>query len=170
MHSTKPSHLEWPIFRWIRFALEIGGAISLAMAFIYVIEKNQYESVAKLIVPILATYIASAALFYNRARALPRNTSKTRSLYAAERAIQAAVFTLIGVLIGAVIYAWLNNFGVVVVQGNGEASPWAFLYLIPMAFIEIGYSSFLATLRAISKDFLRPISAREIARRIRNAP
>lgn len=170
MAATRPSHIGWPVFRWIRFILELGGAFALFVAFVYVVGQHQYDAFAKTIVPILATYIATAALLYNRARGLPKNTNKVRSLYAAERAIQATIFTITGVLVGAVIYGWLSWFGVVIAKGNDLNDPWIFAYMLPLAFIEFGYASFLFALRAISKDFLRPISAREIARRIRNAP
>ena len=170
MRAPRTPHLEWQVYKSIRLALEIGGGFALFVAFTYIVVQNQYEAFAKTIVPILATYIATAALLYNRARALPRNTSKVRSLYAAERSIQATIFTITGILVGAVIYGWLSWFGISIAKENGLNDPWVSIYFLPMAFIQFGYASFLFSLRSISKDFLRPLSAREIARRIKNAP
>lgn len=170
MLTPRPPHLEWPVFRWVRLILEIGGGFALFVAFMYIVLQQQYEAFAKTIVPILATYIATAALFYNRGRGLPRNISKVRSLYAAERSLQATIFTITGIIIGAIIYGWLSWFGFSIAKENGLKKIWIFIYIFPLVFIQFGYASFLFSLRAISKDFLRPLTAREIARRIKNAP
>src|SRR5262245_20288285 len=102
----RPIHVEWPLYRWIRWVLELGGGFTLFAAFYFVVTWQQFEAFAKVVIPILATYIATAALLYNRGRALPAGPSKTRSLYAAERAVQATLFTLVGAVIACVIFGW----------------------------------------------------------------
>jgi hypothetical protein len=164
------SHSPRSFYRYIRFILELGGAIGIAFTYLYVVGQNQYDAFAKAIVPILATYVATAALLYNRARGLPNGKNKLRSLYAAERAVQAIIFSITGVLIGAIIYACLSSFRIVIDEGRDFEDPWVLVYIPSVAFVVFGYVSFLFALRTISRDFLRPISAREIARRIRKSP
>lgn len=170
----KYSRLELLIFRVFRKIFEVSGGFIVFVVFMFVVQEQQYESFAKAIAPILATYIATAALLYNRGRALPKNPSKVRALYAAERSVQATIFTLSGVILGGVIFGFLKYFGVDVsmmdAMQNKPNGPWLLVYLIPCIFILFGYMSFVFSLRAISKDFLRPITAREISSRIKDAP
>ncbi len=166
----RPLHLEWPLYNWVRWVLELGGGFTLFVAFLVVVFLQQFESFANVIVPILATYIAIAALLYNRGRALPRGPSKVRSLYAAERAVQATLFTLVGVAIGGVIFGWAHWFGLTLAKENGAKSAWGFVYFFALAYIMYGYISFLIGLRVIAKEFMRPLPPKEIARRLRNGP
>lgn len=166
----RPPHLEWPLYRWVRVVLELGGAFTLFAAFSYVVVWQQFETFAKVVVPVLATYIATSGLFYNRARALPRGPSKVRSLYAGERSTQATLFTIVGVGIGCVLFGWGQWFGVFGEGVRGKESPWLFVYMPAFVFVMYGYSSFLFGLRVVSKEFVRPLHAREISKRIKNAP
>lgn len=166
----KPPHLEWPIFRRIRWILEIGVGITLLGVFIYVVVLQQFETFAKAITPILATYIATASLFYNRGRSLRKGPSKNRSLYAAERSLQATLFTLIAIILGGSIFGCTQWFGLHISKEPSLTNLWIFVYFIPMAFIQFGYASFLFGLRVISKELLRPTTPRELAKRIKGAP
>ena len=166
----RPMHLEWPVIRWIRLFLEAGGGFALTAAFYYVVDAGQFASFAAAAVPVIATYIATAGLLYNRARALPKGPSKTRSLYSAERAVQATVFTLAGIVIGTSIFAVVQWFHLSSLASTQRGGALLFAYLLPMAFVLSGYISFVIGFRAIAKDFLHPLGARDIAERIRKAP
>ncbi|HWI83642.1 hypothetical protein [Ramlibacter sp.] len=154
----------------MQWMLHLGGGFTLFVAFLLVVLLQQFEAFAKVIVPILATYIAVAALMYNRGRALRKGPSKVRSLYAAERAVQAALFTVVGAAIGAVIFGWAYWFGLSVQKDGGAKNAWVLIYSLPLLYIMAGYTSFLLGLRVIAKEFLRPLSAKEAARRLRGAP
>lgn len=166
---ARPAHLEWPVYKWLRFFLEVGGAFSLFVALLHVALTSQYTLFAQGAVPVLATYLGTAALLYNRGRGLPRGQSKIRSLYAAERSLQALLFTLVGIALGAVLIGWASWFGALKSPAS-RPQGWETLNLIPAIFIMWGYSTYLISLRAISKEFLRPVTTREIARRLRDAP
>lgn len=166
----RPPHLEWPLFRWFRPFLEIGGAFTFFAAFVYVAVTNQPQTAGAALVPVLATYIATAALFFNRARALPRGPSKVRSLYLAERATQAAAFTIVGIIIGTVVFAWGAWFESAAKISPSALNGWRGLYFFALLFIQAGYQCFTFALRVLAREFLHPISPRELARRIRNAP
>jgi hypothetical protein len=163
-------HLEWPFFRWTRFVLEQGGGFTLLVAFFYIVATRDFRTAASVFVSISATYIAVAALFFNRARALPRGPSKVRSLYAAERATQAIAFTLVGFLLGVVFFAWGSYFESAANVTSSAPNPWLLVFFLPLIFVGWGYFSFVLALRVISREFLHPLSARDIARRIKNAP
>ena len=163
-------HLEWPFFRWTRFVLEPGVGFTLLFAFFYTVATRDFRAAASVLVSISATYIAIAALFFNRARALPRGPSKVRSLYTAERATQAIAFTLVGLLLGVVFFAWGTYFESAEKVASSAPSAWLLLFFVPLMFIGWGYYSFVLALRVISREFLHPLSARDIARRVKNAP
>ncbi len=169
MKAVSP-HLEWRFFKWFEWFLKLGGCYRLVMVYVHVLVEGKYDILAKAVTPILATYITIAALLYNRARGLSSKASKMRSLYAAERLFQGVIFTLVGVLIGGIYYGLLLFFGIIISKGSGLLEPWSWFYLIPFILILLGYICFLSALHAISKQFLRQLSAREIASRIKNAP
>lgn len=167
MPINRSLHVEWPIFRWVRLSLELGGGFAIVQLLIYAIATNSYLDLAKAIVPIMATYIATASLFYNRARAIGSGKSRNRSLYAAERSMQGVVFTIIGLLLGAIVYYLLTFFHIsIVFSGRQTEDPWIMAYTPAFAFILMGYVTYLLALRAISKEFLRPITVREICERV----
>src|SRR5262245_51330731 len=165
----RPKHLEWPIYRWSRILLETGAGITFFVAFSYVAVTQDLRSAAAALVAILATYIAIAPVLFNRARALPQGPSQVRALYAAERATQATAFTLVGVLLGAVFFAWGAWFAPVVTNPTARTA-WGLVYFLPILFLQAGYGCFTFTLRILAREFLPPLGVREIVRRIRNAP
>jgi hypothetical protein len=150
--------------------LEAGGAFGLFVALLHVVITKQYSVFVQGAVPVLATYLGTAALLYNRGRGLPKGPSKTRSLYAAERSFQALLFTLVGVALAATFIGWASWFGAFSPALANQPQPWELILFVPMIFVMWGYATYLLSLRAISREFLRPVSTREIAKRIRNAP
>lgn len=166
----RPMHLEWPLFRWTRLVLEPGTGFTLFAAFIYVVATRDFRAAASVFGSVLATYIAIAALFYNRGRALPGGPSKIRSLYAAERAAQAIAFTLVALLMGIVIFAWGTYFESALKVNSSSPQLWLLIFFFPLIFVGWGYFSFVLSLRVIAREFLHPLAARDIARRIKNAP
>lgn len=168
--SKKSAHLEWPFFKWLRIVLIGGGAWSLVLLYVYIFKNNKPELILQFSAPVLAIYLASSGLMYNRARGMPQGKSKRRSLYAGERAAQAFLFTVMGLLLGAIAFSVSTLFKVDLVNSFHGHSPWFFAFLPSFVFVQWGYASYVLFLRAISSDLLYPVTAREIVERIRNAP
>jgi hypothetical protein len=167
----RPSHLEWPTGRWLSPVLQYGVGFSLACGILYVLTHAAYQLAAQASIPLLGAYIATSALLYNRARALPSGPSKTRSLYAAERTLQAVLFTIVAIALAVAVVGWGLNFEVLRPAGaEAPLGPWDLVLMFPAMFAIWGYGSYTIGLRAIARDVLRPVSAKEIATRIRNAP
>lgn len=166
----KSMHLEWPFFKWMRPVLEIGVGFTLFIGFVYLVRARDFRSAASVLASVLTIYVAIAALFFNRARGLPRGPSKIRSLYAAERATQGIAFTLVGTVAGIVIFAWGIYFEYSLHPAFPLVRIWPLLFILPLAFILWGYVAFTLALRVISREFLHPLSAKEVARRIKGAP
>lgn len=167
---ARPPHLEWPVYKWLRLLLEAGGAFGLFAALLHVVITKQYSVFAQGAVPVLATYLGTAALLYNRARGMPKGPSKTRSQYAAERSFQALLFSLVGVALAATFIGWASWFGAFRPPAANQPQLWELVLFMPVIFVMWGYGTYLLSLRAISREFLRPVSTQEIAKRIRNAP
>src|SRR5687767_7938937 len=98
-----------------RFAFR-AAAVGMAIAFFGAVAHHVYEfdfkPLAALGVPILAVFFAFASLLYLRGRSLAKGAAQIRSLYAAERIVQAAVWHLSGIVVAAALYAVLMRFGV----------------------------------------------------------
>lgn len=106
--SKRPAHLEWPLLKWLRVILAGGGAWSLFLLYVYIFRNGRFDLILQFSAPVLAIYIASSGLMYNRARGMPQGKAKRRSLYAGERATQAFLFTVIGLLLGLLLSrCWL---------------------------------------------------------------
>ncbi|WP_374413903.1 hypothetical protein [Hydrogenophaga sp.] len=168
--SKKPAHLEWPIFKWLRIVLAGGGALSLFLLYVFIFRNGRSDLILQFSAPVLAIYIASSGLMYNRARGMPQGKSKRRSLYAGERATQAFLFSVIGLLLGGVAYSVSALFEVDLVVAFHGHSPWVFVFFPSLVFVQWGYASYVLFLRAISSDLLYPVAAKVIAVRIKNAP
>lgn len=168
--SKNPAHLEWPLFEWLRIVLVGGGAWSLILLYVYIFRNGKSELILQFSAPVLAIYIASSGLMYNRARGMPPGKVKRRSLYAGERAAQAFLFSVMGLLLGAIAFSVAALFKVDLVESFHGHSPWFFAFLPSFVFVQWGYASYVLFLRAISSDLLYPVTARTIVERIKNAP
>src|SRR5688572_24605632 len=153
-----------------RFAFR-AAAVAMAIAFFGAVAHHVYEfdfkPLAALGVPILAVFFAFASLLYIRGRSLTEGSAQIRSLYAAERAVQAAVWHLSGVILGAALYAVLVRFGITF--DPAEPSPaglWLLLFLAPYALMQVGLLTFMRALWVIAPQFLRSVSPLELRRRV----
>lgn len=81
--------------------------------------------------------------------------------------MQGVVFTIVGLLLGAIVYFLLSFFNISTVVSEGRTEdPWILAYTPALALILMGYVTYLLALESISKEFLRPIPAREIRQRV----
>jgi hypothetical protein len=145
-----------------RFAfgiLEAGLGLVFLGAVVHHVATLDFKPLAALCLPILVAYFGFASLQYTRSRSLPKGLAQTRSLYAAERAVQATVWHLLGMVLGVSLYAFLARFGF-------AEGAWLALFVAPYVLMQIGLISFMRALRSIAPDFLRWVGPLELARRV----
>jgi hypothetical protein len=137
--------------------------VSLGLVFLGAVAHHvvnlDFKPLAALCLPILVIYFGFASLHYTRARSLPKGVPQTRSLYAAERAVQATVWHLMGIVLGISLYALLTHLG-------AAEGLWRLLFLAPYALMQVGLVCFTRALRAIAPDLLRWVGPLELVRRV----
>jgi hypothetical protein len=90
-----------------------------------------------------------------------------RSLYAAERAVQATVWHLLGVILGTGVSALLSHVGVAFdVRAPSLGGLWLLLFVPPYALMQIGLLGFLRAVWTIAPDLLRRVGRVELSRRM----
>jgi MFS family permease len=147
--------------------MEAGFTLVFLGAVAHHVLSLDFKPLAAFCLPILVVLYGFASLLFTRGRALPAGRPQARSLYAAERAMQAAVWYLFGIILGVTIYGLLSHFGM-----PGDASepwqPWFLLlaFLAPYAFMQVGLICFLRAVWVVAPYFLRPVDTFEFARRV----
>lgn len=143
----------------------LGSMLFFATIYHYII-LNEFLDLAKLCFPILAVLFGFSALFYNRSRALQPGPSQRRSLYAAERALQATILFVLGVASGTIIatITWQLKIDMTYKSGSSFL---LIIYFIPIIFVLFSFSSFFFAIRAISHGVVRHVGTRQLLRRIR---
>jgi len=145
----------------------VAGAIFAALTSYF--EQRDFVPLAAISGPILAILFGFTALMYNRARALPSGVDQRRSLYAAERSLQATVLFLIGAGtggLGAILIHSLSSIG------NQSVHPGVIIFATVffyggMLLVLFSFGSFFLGLQAIAHKLMRWISLRRLARIVR---
>ncbi|NWD81005.1 hypothetical protein HX891_11535 [Pseudomonas reactans] len=143
----------------------LGSTIFFGTMHHYLAEK-EFFYLATLCFPILAILFGFSALLYNRSRALPNGPAQRRSLYAAERTLQATILFASGLAIGAIIATLMLQFKIDA-GGDGPGSKLLLIFIIPIMLILFSFGVFLLAFRAISHGMLKPVSIREMLKRVR---
>ena len=141
--------------------LAVGMAFAFFGAVAHHVYRFDFKPLAALGVPMLLVFFAFASLLFIRGRSLAKGRAQFRSLYAAERAVQAAVWHLSGIVLGTVLYAVLVRIGM-----PEEPGPWMLLFLAPYALMQVGLLTFMRAVWVVAPQFFRPVSALELGRRI----
>ena len=133
-------------------------------------KSNSFLALAVICGPILAVLFAYAELLYNRARALPQGPEQRRSLFAAERAMQAACMFMLATAIGGGGVLLLS---IVPDVGNKQARPFFIgpaivLIFSAMLLFLASFGSFYDSVRTVAHTLVRSIPTRRLSRRIRN--
>ena len=92
-------------------ALAVGMSMAFFAAFVHHVYRLDFKPMTALGVPILVVLFGFASLFFIRGRSLAKGSAQFRSLFAAERAVQAALWYLSGIMLGTVLYALLMRSG-----------------------------------------------------------
>lgn len=147
--------------------VELCGAFVFFWAVLHHVYTFDFKPLAALCIPILVVFFGFASLLYNRGRALPKGEAQTRSLYAAERAMQATIWYLFGIILGTSLYGLLKYFGVSFNPSTPTpAGLWLLLFFLPYAFMQIGLLCFMRAAWVITPQFFWRIGAIKLRRRI----
>jgi hypothetical protein len=148
-------------------ALAIGMALAFFGAVAHHVYQFDFKPLAALGVPILVVFFGFASLLYIRGRSLARGSAQFRSLYAAERAVQAAIWHLLGIILGTSIYALLIRSGIRFDPSEPTIDGlWLLLFLLPYAVMQIGLLSFMRAVWVVAPQFFRRVGAFELRHRI----
>ena len=147
--------------------LALGMAAAFFAAFAHHVHRLDFKPMAALGIPILVVFFGFASLFFIRGRSLAGGSAQLRSLFAAERAVQAALWHLAGVMLSTVLYAGLMRSGVALQASEAwVVSVWALLFLLPHALSQIGLLTFLRALAVVAPQLFRRVGAFELRRRV----
>ena len=148
-------------------ALEICAVFVFFWAVLHHVYTFSFKQLAAFCVPFLVVFFAFSSLLYMRGRSLAKGRPQTRSLFAAERAMQASIWYLFGILLGTSLYGLLVYFGVTFDPGKPSAAGlWLLVFLVPYALMQVGFLFFMRAVWLITPEFLRRVSPFEIRRRI----
>lgn len=147
--------------------IELSAAFVFFWAVAHHVYTFDFRPLAALCLPILVMFFGFAALLYNRGRALPRGAAATRSLYGAERAMQAVVWYLFGIVLGTTIYGLLRYFGIVFNAAQpSTVGLWLLLFIAPYLLMQTGLLCFLRAAWVVAPQLLRRTRPIELRRRI----
>ena len=152
-------HRRSRLSRFARHATELALALVFLAAVVHHVARWDFKPLAALTVPMLVVFYGFASVLFVRARALAAGPWQTRSLYAAENAMQAAVLYLIGIVLGVAVYSLLKNFGL-------QSRPWLLLFVAPYALMQLAWLRFIRAIWAVLPDLLGLAGGAPIARRV----
>jgi hypothetical protein len=154
------------IIRLFFFMIWSLGATIFFGAMHHYLARGEFLYLATLCFPILAILFGFSALLYNRSRALQPGPAQRRSLYAAERALQATVLFILGLASGAIIATIMSQLKLSV-QPPEAATYLLLIFLVPILLILNSFSAFFFSFRAISHGMVRLVSTRELAKKLK---
>lgn len=136
----------------------------------YHVSRLDFQPLASFSLPMLVLFFGFTSLLYVRGRSLGRSREQLRTLFAAERAMQASVSYLSGVAVGASIYGVLQHVG----NGLDPAQPGLagaalLAFLLPYALMQRGFFLFMGAVWIIAPQFLHPVSPYTVWRRVARA-
>lgn len=129
--------------------------------------RGEFLYLATLCFPILAILFGFSALLYNRSRALQPGPAQRRSLYAAERSLQATILFILGLATGAIIATVMSELKLNTLHPKTE-SYLLLIFFVPILLILNSFSAFFFSFRAISHGMVKLISTRELLKKLDN--
>jgi hypothetical protein len=153
------------------FASLCAGFAVVFFAIVYHhVSRLDFEPLAALCLPMLVLFFGFTSLLYMRGRSLGRSKEQLRTLFAAERAMQASVSYLSGVAVGASIWGLLQHVG----DGLDATQPaiagaWLLAFLLPYALMQRGFFLFMGAVWIIAPQFFHPVSPYTVWRRVARA-
>ncbi|HET7670716.1 MAG TPA: hypothetical protein VFK84_09935, partial [Burkholderiales bacterium] len=92
--------------------LEIAFTLVFLSAVAHHVGSLDFKPLAAMTVPLVVVFYGFASVLFVRGRALVPGPWQTRSLYAAEKAMQATAWYLLGLVLGVIVYALLKRVGI----------------------------------------------------------
>ena len=148
-------------------ALAAGTGLALSAAVAHHVYQFDFKPLAALGVPVLLAFFGFSSLLYLRSRALAKKREQLRSLYAAERAMQGALWHVTGILAAVAVYAVLMRLGVKFdASAPSIGGLWLLLFLAPYALLQAGLVSFLRAVWIVAPQFFPTVGPRAIRQRV----
>ena len=153
--------------RFMLKVLAVGMSLAFFAAFAAHIYRLDFKPMAGVGVPILLVFFGFASLFFIRGRSLAKGSAQFRSLVAAERAVQAALWHLCGIMLGNVLYTVLMRSGGMF-DGSDRwiLAGWVLLFLAPHVLMQIGLIGFMRAVAVVAPQLFRKVGAFELRRRV----
>jgi len=147
--------------------LALGMSLAFFAAFARHVYQLDFKPMAGLGVPILVVFFGFASLFFIRGRSLAKGSAQFRSLVAAERAVQAALWHLSGIMLSTVLYAGLMRSGVTFdATDRWIVVLWVLLFLVPHGLMQIGLFTFMRAVLVVAPHLFRKVGPFELRRRV----
>ena len=153
--------------RMVFNVLALGMSMAFFAVFVHHARALDFKPMTALGLPILLVFFGFGSLLFIRGRSLAKGGAQMRSLFAAERAVQAAVWHLSGIMLSTVLYALLMRSGVALhASAPWLVALWALLFLAPHMLMQIGLLTFMRALYIVAPQLFRKVGVFELRRRV----
>jgi hypothetical protein len=162
-HLLPASRLRW-LRRGAARLLELAAAGAFLGAFAHHIANFDFHPLAAFCLPVLVVFVGFTSLLFMRGKSLSKGRVQVRTLFAAERSMQATVWYFSGVLSGLAVYSAMH----LLPQGGAALGAWVLLaFAVPVFLMQVGLALFMRAAGVIAPQMLRRVSAYEVWRRVR---
>jgi hypothetical protein len=151
--------------------LQISAATVFFGAVFHHVYTLDFKPLAALCIPVLAVFFTFTSLLYIRGRSLARGRPQFRTLFAAERSMQATVCYLAGIVVGTSFYGLLQYLPFSFDPAQPTAAGlWLLAFLAPYALMQAGFLLFMRAAWIVGPQFLWGVSPYQVWRRISREP
>lgn len=126
-------------------ALELGLGLVFLGAVAHHVAKLDFKPLAAFALPILVIYFGFASLQFSRSKSIAKRKAGP-ALRAGERAVQATVWHLLGVVLGTSLYAAIDHLGL--------GGLWLLVFAVPYALMQVGLIAFLRAVWTVAPQTL----------------
>ncbi len=160
MKTRRPTRLTYRL-------LEAALSLEFVAVVAHHVVNDDFRPLAALGAPILLVYYGLSSLLFARGRALAAGPWQVRSLHAAERAMQATLWHMLGIVLGVSAYGLLRFIDVPADSADtSQVALRLVLFAAPYALMQAGLLSFLRAIWLLAPHFTRGVSAFEVTRRV----
>jgi hypothetical protein len=137
--------LEEAVMKLAFRTLELALGLVFLGAVAHHVATLDFRPLAAFALPILVVYFGFASLQLSRSKAVSRRRAAA-SREAADRAVQATTWHLVGIILGTSLYAVVSHFDL--------AGAWLAVFAAPYALMQIGLLAFLRGIWAVAPQTL----------------